>query len=578
MQNKMKTFIKRHFFWAVVPVLMIPLMVILLVQYRSLRAMEQALPLQRKEAMSQYLRAVISEVMDFYNANAERTLGASADAIAYRRGGVIQDNAERTGALAAVERVADHFKRQQFRGAKRFFIVVETEYGCANRSATLFYDPARQAMVFDPQAPETRAINVASAPYMIYARTRAGVQSTPMGVDRDPLHPLIVKPILDEEKMVVALTGMVLDASWFGGEVVPKAIQDALPKFFPADHREAIVALRFSQDQVVYATRQAGENKPEASLRFGPFFYWYTLSIRVPSLNIERLARRSFLINLGLSLAMSLLMAAGLIMALRVASREMKLSQMKTDFVANVSHELRTPLASIRVFSEMLMLGRVNNLDKAREFGSYIESQSRRLTRIINNILDFSRIESGRKSYQFIGADLRAVVAEVLEICELRLQQSGHRVTVETPDQPLPPVLIDYDAMLVALTNLLDNAVKYSKDAGEITLRLGERDGFAAITVKDYGMGIAREEQERIFEKFYRVGTGMVHDVKGAGLGLSIVKHIVEAHRGKITVESEPGRGSAFTIYLPMNEVEQPVSPKPSSGTGEEPFMSRATP
>src|SRR5262245_28850337 len=166
MWNKMKTFIKRHFFWAVVPVLMIPLMVILVVQYRSLSAMGQILPLQRREAMSQYLRAVIREVMDMYSANAERTLGVSAAAIAHRHGGVIQDNADGARAIAAVERVADHFKQQQFRGAKRFFIVVETESTGTNRSAILFYDPTRQAMVFDPQAPEMRAINVASAGYM----------------------------------------------------------------------------------------------------------------------------------------------------------------------------------------------------------------------------------------------------------------------------------------------------------------------------------------------------------------------------------------------------------------------------
>ncbi len=554
MRSKITTFIKRHFFWAVVPVLMIPLMVILAVQYRSLNAMGQMLPMQRREAMSQYLRAVIREVMDLYSANADKTLAVPSDAIEYRRGGVIQDNAERTRVLAAVKGVADHFRPRQFRGAKRLFIVVETEYDGEGRSAILFYDPARQAMVFDPQAPETRAINVASAGYMIYAREGTPVQPQLMGIDRDPNCPLIVKPIVTNEQQIVALSGMVLDSDWFTREVVPKAIQDSLPKFFPADHREAVVTLRFSSDQVVYTTRQAAEDRSEARMRFSPFYFYYSLSVSIPSLIIERLARRNYLINLGLSVAMTLLIATGLVMALRAASREMKLSQMKTDFVANVSHELRTPLASIRVFSEMLKLGRVNNLEKAREFGSYIESQSRRLTQIINNILDFSRIESGKKSYQFVLTDLRTVVAEVLEICETRLQQSGHEVTLEMPDHTLPPVLIDYDAILIALTNLLDNAVKYSKGAKEIELRLEGGDGYATITVKDQGIGVARAEQERIFEKFYRVGTGMVHNVKGAGLGLSIVKHIVEAHHGKIVVESELGRGSAFTIYLPMNE------------------------
>src|SRR5262249_41336051 len=228
------------------------------------------------------------------------------EAIAYRRGGVIQDNAERTRALAAIGRVADHFKQQSFRGAKRLFIVVETEYAGAYRSATLFYDPSQQAMVFDPQAREMRAINVASAGYMIYAKTGTVVQPQVMANDRDPEFPLIVKPIVTEEQKIVALTGMVLDSDWFAGEVVPKAIQDALPKFFPADHREAIVTLRFSQDAVVYSTRQAGDDRPEARMRFSPFFFYYSLSVRIPSLNIERLARRNYVINLALSLAMTL--------------------------------------------------------------------------------------------------------------------------------------------------------------------------------------------------------------------------------------------------------------------------------
>ena len=318
------------------------------------------------------------------------------------RGGVIQDNAERTRALAAVERVADHFKQHQFRGAKRFFIVVETEYAGTSRSATMFYDPSRQAMVFDPQAPEMRAINVASSGYMIYVRTGTSVQPQAMGIDRDANCPLIVKPVLNEEQKVVALSGMVLDADWFAGEVVPKAIQDALPKFFPADHSEAVVTCVSARTRWSIPPGKSEKRGSEARMRFSPFLFYYSLSVRIPSLYIERLARRNFVLNLALSLAMTLLIAAGLVMALRAASREMKLSQMKTDFVANVSHELRTPLASIRVFSEMLKLGRVTNLDKAREFGSYIESQSRRLTQIINNILDFSRIESGRKSYQFV--------------------------------------------------------------------------------------------------------------------------------------------------------------------------------
>jgi signal transduction histidine kinase len=135
---------------------------------------------------------------------------------------------------------------------------------------------------------------------------------------------------------------------------------------------------------------------------------------------------------------------------------------------------------------------------------------------------------------------------------EVQLRQSGFAVTFEAPQEPLPPVVFDPDAIAQAFINLLDNAVKYSGSAKEILVRLEQRDGYITISVTDHGIGIPPAEQEKIFEKFYRVSTGLVHDVKGSGLGLSLVKHIVEAHRGEVTVHSEPGQGSTFTIHLPM--------------------------
>jgi signal transduction histidine kinase len=256
-----------------------------------------------------------------------------------------------------------------------------------------------------------------------------------------------------------------------------------------------------------------------------------------------------------------MVLIGGIVMALRAASRAMKLSQMKADFVSNVSHELRTPLASIRVFGEFLKLGRVRESDKIQEYGEYIETESRRLTQLINNILDFSKIESGQKTYHFEETDVGQVVADTLKTFDVVLDQNGFTVNLERPSHPLPQVVIDPEAIAQAFINLLDNAVKYSGDSDEIEVKLAVHGDFITISVIDHGIGIASEEREKVFEKFYRVGNNLVHDVKGSGLGLSIVKHIVEAHHGKVTVESEIGRGSAFIIHLPV-EASARVKPE----------------
>jgi signal transduction histidine kinase len=237
----------------------------------------------------------------------------------------------------------------------------------------------------------------------------------------------------------------------------------------------------------------------------------------------------------------------------------MKLSQMKTDFVSNVSHELRTPLSSIRVFGEFLKLGRVQEPEKVNEYGEYIETESRRLTQLINNILDFSKIESGRKTYHFEPASIEGIIAGTLKIFEVRLKQSDFSIVFESCQGALPPVLIDQEAIGQAFMNLLDNAIKYSGRSRNILIRLGQQDGYIFASVADHGIGIPPSEQAKIFERFHRVSTGLVHDVKGSGLGLALVKHIVEAHAGKVKVESEPGKGSTFTLYLPIAQSKPPL-------------------
>ncbi len=230
--------------------------------------------------------------------------------------------------------------------------------------------------------------------------------------------------------------------------------------------------------------------------------------------------------------------------------REIVLARLKSDFVANVSHELKTPLALIRLFAETLDMGRVARDDKAKEYYRIINKESQRLTQLINNILDFSRIEAGRKEYSFVVADPVRIIDDVVESYRFPIEQQGFRLTVEV--QNLPELSVDPDALAQALINLLNNALKYSGPEKEITIT-GRRSGDQIrISVADRGIGIPRGEHKKIFDKFYRVESSLVQETKGSGLGLSLVRHIMDAHGGEVEVESAPGKGSTFTLVLPV--------------------------
>jgi signal transduction histidine kinase len=229
----------------------------------------------------------------------------------------------------------------------------------------------------------------------------------------------------------------------------------------------------------------------------------------------------------------------------------MTLAKLKSDFVANVSHELRTPLALIRLYAETLELGRISAKEKYQEYFRIIREESERLTALINNILDFSRIEAGRKEYEFKETDLAELVHSTLESYRFQIQQNGFAFE-ENISGDIPPVNVDREAIARSLLNLVNNALKYSKDDKYIGVSLYSSNGSVNLEVRDHGIGIPAHEQEKIFEKFYRCGDPLVHNVKGSGLGLSLVRHIARAHGGEVLVESHPQKGSKFTIALPL--------------------------
>ena len=514
--------------WLGFAAVVVPLAILLVLQFRTLAELEQTSAAAHRLALKGYARTVLRSTESFYRQRADEALAVPPSFL---------DPANRA-VLGA------RFAAAGGEGVKRFFIM---SFDARPRRA--FFAPDGKPVDAPKDAPEVRAARVAAAPWRLVAQDGTQVESTPLIVDeQDADNRIILRPIVDAASQVRGVAGLVVDAAYFRNHWLPTLMRAEMG-LIPEPLREHVVVNVVPRPPGAAATT-AGDDI-EAPFRF--VFTDSMLHVRSASPTPEQWARWSFLTNVALSLLLAALLLAAVLLALRSAARATTLSQMKSDFVSSVSHELRTPLASIRVFGEFLRLGRVNEPDKVREYGEYIETESRRLTHLVNNLLDFSKIESGQKRYQFERVDVAEIVAETLRTFDVRLKQEGFVVDVRRPPEPLQPVWVDPPAVGQVLTNLLDNAIKYSGDARHIDIELGQHNGFVTVAVSDQGPGIEIEEQERIFEKFYRVGNGLVHDAKGSGLGLAIVKHIAEAHRGRVVVDSLPGRGSTFTIELPTN-------------------------
>jgi signal transduction histidine kinase len=246
-----------------------------------------------------------------------------------------------------------------------------------------------------------------------------------------------------------------------------------------------------------------------------------------------------------------LVIAAGLVATYRLVRRETETARLKAEFVANVSHDLKTPLSLIRVFGETLEMGRVSSESTRHEYYRVITRESERLSRLIENVLDFSRIESGRRTYDLVPVSVEPLVRDTVESFAYALAQQGFKVDVGV--QPgLPEVPMDADAVSQAVANLIDNAIKYSDMRKVLTVQASVRDGGLALTVGDEGIGIPLEEQGKIFDKFYRVGRSETQGRRGSGVGLALVRHVAEAHAGRVSVDSQPGEGSRFTLWLPL--------------------------
>jgi len=340
-----------------------------------------------------------------------------------------------------------------------------------------------------------------------------------------------------------------------------KLVQEFFERQFVNPDRAWVVRVSEPGGEILYESAPTADDRFEARrIMSAPSFEGVRLDLRYRDRSIEEEVRRLAITKTALIAFIDLMLLAGLYLVFTNVRRELHLSRLKSDFVANVSHELKTPLALIRLFAETLELGRVPGQEKAQQYYRVINKESQRLTQLINNILDFSRIEAGRKEYRFVTTDVAAVVRDVVEAYRFPIEQQGFHLDVRIADD-IPDVPVDPEALSQALLNLVNNAIKYSKDDYYLGLDVHREDQSLVIAVTDHGVGIPRAEQDKIFEKFYRVENTLIHDTKGSGLGLSLVRHIMDAHGGRVELASTPGEGSTFRLILP-------IEPSGSRGPG----------
>lgn len=364
-----------------------------------------------------------------------------------------------------------------------------------------------------------------------------------------------VFPRLSKDRVVMG--GLNFDPDYLKQTFFPEMLEELIARKAAEGGGKPLAMMVYPVDseghggKVLAASSGWGEGKPEVSRKLGDEFRELALGIKFQGTSVnaigQRWVRQSFLILGGLSL----LMIGGLILTYRSVSKEMALARLKSDFVSNVSHELRTPLALIRLYAETLELGRITTPEKKEEYYRIIRKESERLTALINNILDFSRIEAGRKEYDFRETNIAELVSNTLDSYRYQIEQQGFAFE-QSIDASIPAVRVDREAIARALVNLVNNALKYSAEEKFLGVKLYRANDSLKLEVVDRGIGITRREQSKIFEKFYRTGDPLVHNTKGSGLGLSLVRHITRAHGGEVEVESSPGKGSKFILTLPL--------------------------
>jgi two-component system, OmpR family, phosphate regulon sensor histidine kinase PhoR len=358
---------------------------------------------------------------------------------------------------------------------------------------------------------------------------------------------LLLFPILKSgfSNSGVIYGGLLIDNRAFVERIVAR-------RFTSMNDGEFVLAIQEnnSPDFLYYSTEMPPEGKFEQSSAL-----WILpdlqLKIKMTGTTLERLSQDQTRTNLIFLAVVNIVIIIGLVYVVRNVSKEMELAKIKTNLVANVSHEIRTPIALIRLYAETLQMGRLKDEEKKNKYYKTMLAESIHLTQLINNMLDFSKIESKKKEYRKSPNDIGKLAWQVLEMYHHNFEQKGFSIETDIAEN-LSLVNIDVEAITQAFVNLLDNAMKYSNSEKYIGIEIKQSNRDIMLSVTDHGIGIPEAEQKKIFQKFYRVGDSLVHNTKGSGLGLSLVEHIIKVHGGEVIIDSTVGEGSTFSLTFPI--------------------------
>ncbi len=347
------------------------------------------------------------------------------------------------------------------------------------------------------------------------------------------------------EKYSKMIIGLVINPNNFITQILSSRLQEVAKEEF-------IISVVNPKTGYQYnSTRDFEKRKIQAQKALW-IFPDFKLGISLVGKSVEDLVKERATNNLILIGILLLVLIVAVWFVYSAVRKEIELAQAKADFVSNVSHELRTPLALISMFAETLEMDRVKTEEKKKEYYSIISHESNRLGKIVNSILNFSKMEAGKRKFNLVEEDLNELMIQIYQNYSYHLYNKGFDFEYE-PGINLPKVLVDREAVSEAIVNLIDNAVKYSEETKFIKITLTADNNFVIIEVQDKGIGISDHDKKKVFEKFYRVSSGLIHTTKGTGLGLSLVKQIMDAHNGRIELESKLGVGSRFKLMFPIN-------------------------
>lgn len=343
------------------------------------------------------------------------------------------------------------------------------------------------------------------------------------------------------------IKGLLVDPEVFIADVIGPRLQNI------AKDRFTLMATQEGKSEVIYCTVDSLNKDSLTPILTKELWVLpgYQLGISTKGTSIQSIIKERTNTNLILIIVLDVFLILGVVLVFRNVKKEVQLAQNKSEFISNVSHEIRTPLALISMFAETLDMGRVPTEEKKKEYYSILTKESQRLTSIVNKILSFSQMDAGKKQLHLSELKLGAVVEEVLTTYEYHLKNEGFEVSTNFDD-----VLIkgDKDLIIEMIINLIDNAIKYSEKTKKLDISISNQNHKAVLTVKDHGVGISKSDQTYIFDKFFRVSTGDLAKKQGTGLGLALVKQIVDAHNASIELKSEIGKGTSFIVYFPLIE------------------------